>query len=271
MIRASAVAVLLALMVQPAAARILSFEAFDHKVEFDQERNADDQVVLKVDGSAEVRAGAIYFERFDRLGEMDYLLGLAGTGGNACNPAPFLITLPKSGDPRVFGPVDTCSGVGIEYLNDRIVMREGGYPGDTADVWTWTPSDGIVRTSETLATDEGKGWTDLWDRKVDHPSFLLFNADAAALLEKTAGADWNEVKAQMDGVGDASFVGDFLLSSSALKETSLEAGQFTALDLQTRKAYVALKPVGGKIRVHPVVSEWPRTARQGLKEWAARY
>lgn len=269
----SAAAFALGISASPAAATVLTFEAFGHRIEFEQDRERDpngDQV-LKVDGGAEVRAGMITFERISRLGEMTYFVGLAGTGGNACDLAPFIISLPKSGAPKLYGPVDTCTAVGIEYLDDRIVLREGGFPGDVADVWTWTPAGGIVRTSETLAADGGKGWADLWDKKADHPSALLFNADAAALLERTAGPDWPAIKAQMNGVGEATWVGDTFVSSSCVKSDCSDAGQLTVIDLQTRKAYLAIKPTGGKIRVFPPVKEWPDVPKQGLREWAKAY
>jgi hypothetical protein len=255
----------------PASAAMLVFEAHGHKFEFEQERNDAGDVVLKVDGTLKVETGAIYFERFDRLGDVDYFVGLAGTGGNACDAAPFIVSIPRGGIAKLFGPVESCAGVGLEYLDDRIVMREGGLPGADVNVWTWTPTDGISRVSEKLGTDAGKGWATLWDRKVGHPSELLFNGEVTKTLEATAGDDWAEVRKQYDGLAEAKFVGDFFVSSSCVKEDCLQAGQFTALDLQTKSAFVALKPRGGKVRVHPAVKEWPATARQGLKEWASQF
>src|SRR3546814_20165257 len=78
-------------------------------------------------------------DRIECCAEPNCLLGCTGPGGQFCDAAPFIVSFPADGPPKLFVPLETCGPVSSKHEADRIVFTEGGVSGETVKSWTWIP------------------------------------------------------------------------------------------------------------------------------------
>lgn len=212
--------------------------------------------------------------RLKKIGQIDdtfYIVGFANPGGNSCNSSPFVVSLKRGEAPKQFGPLDVCNQTTTTYLPDGVSFVEKALVGEKVRTWTWSPKTGLTRTEAVKAADTSKGWSTLWDRKLDHPSELYESVELTQAIQASVGANSKNFREQMSGIGSATFDGDILTARSCVKYECDQTGAFLALDLPTKKTYSAYKPRGKRIVVQPAVKEWPEAARRGLAEWAKEY
>ena len=157
----------------------------------------------------------------------------------------------------------------MAFDDGQIVITREASPTEPGARWIWTLADGFTKSAPiAFAPDAQKGWADLRARTLDHPADLHGMAPIAAQLNAMMGADRAAVTRALTGPGVANFSGDWLFASACRAHMcSTEAG-LVAASLRDKMLYLAYKLDGRKIVVEPAVGQWPKPARQALKEWA---
>lgn len=250
----------------PAASANTSINIFGTDVQVLESSLGED--VLMINEEEWITDGIITLDKVDQIAGVNFLIGYAGPGGSGCDSAPFIVSFHKDSAPRLFGPLETCRAVTVSSEGDALRFVEFGAPGTTVKSWTWTPSGSLSESPHTHPMTEGMGWTSLWERKVDHPADLLGSEEIVADLRKLTGDKWERARDLMSGVGSVEFKGDVLIGTTCAPRMCGIIEQFVALDMQARKAFVAIKEKGQDIIVFPAVKEWPATPKLELARWA---
>lgn len=153
--------------------------------------SADFNRLLSVDGQVLHENGLILLDGAVEVAGETVVTGIAGAGGNACNATPIVVSL-RDGAPRLDGPVDSCSWFERRVEADRIVFYTEALPGMDAEIWHWTPADGLVAEGTVAFTpDTAEGWEGLADLKDAHPLDALAFAPVYEQLKSGLSAeDW---------------------------------------------------------------------------------
>src|SRR3546814_4983124 len=108
----------------PAVAQDVTFlDVFGSSVEIRGDREIEQTLIVA--GKTMLSHERVDIDRIDRFADTNYLLGSTGPGGNFCDPAPFIVSFPTDGPPKLFGPLETCRPVSSKHEADRIVFTEG--------------------------------------------------------------------------------------------------------------------------------------------------
>lgn len=232
----------------------------------------DDQERLKIDGREIHKNYYVSIDRIEIVGDTPVAIGTSSMGGNACEGSPFVVSFPPVGNPRVDGPLDTCLGVRVEKSADTLVLSTSPTPNEAGEKWVWSAADGLRQLDgEKFVADSSKGWTQLRERTVSHPSELLDYAEIGTDIAAMAGPDRALVADILVGVGSGEFKGDYFVGRSCSRHMCLDQEGLVIADMQNREIYLAWRPSGQKIKVSPPVSKWPEKAKAEIREWAAKW
>src|SRR3546814_320349 len=122
---------------------------------------SDIEYVLRIDGETKIAEERISLDQIDRLAGVDFLIGFAGPGGNACEPAPFIVSFHADGPPKLFGPLETCRPVSIDPEGDVLRLIEVGVPGERVKSWTWSPQGSLSEARYVFPMKKCMGWASL--------------------------------------------------------------------------------------------------------------
>ncbi|MDW9783684.1 hypothetical protein GOB29_03300 [Sinorhizobium meliloti] len=232
----------------------------------------EDQQRLTIDGREILKNYYVSIDQIEVVDGIPVVIGTSSMGGNACEGSPFIVSFPPDGNPRVDGPLDTCLGVRVEKSADALILSTAAMPNDPGQKWTWTAAAGLKELErETFVADSSKGWAQLRERTVSHPSELLDYAEIGNEIASMAGTDRGLVNDILMGVGSGAFKGDYFVGVTCSRHMCLDQEGLVIADIQNRKIYLAWKPSGQKIKVQPPVTEWPEEAKVEIREWAAKW
>jgi hypothetical protein len=112
-----------------------------------------------VDGEVLHENGVIYLdEAVQTLGGVMVVTGVAGSGGNACGAAPFVLALPDGAAPALYGPVDSCREFTMQVQPDALVFSTEPLPSEPGEIWVWNPVSGLTEAlPEEFSADTGAG------------------------------------------------------------------------------------------------------------------
>lgn len=225
---------------------------------------------LKVDGKTYHTDAIISFDEIIVVDGTVTLIGSSSAGGNACDSSPFVLSFPSESEPRFDGPLDNCVVVNHEIENGKVVFATGVIPGRDQNTWVWTPSAGFSEVKAVpFRADSRTNWTQLRERKLDHPSDAFVNGEIHQALKNVLGADFGHFQQLMAGVGSGEFKGDDYVGTACRPHDCPAEGGMIFLSPSLKRAFAAWKPEGGKIIVYPSpVKDWPEKARLELKNWA---
>lgn len=233
---------------------------------------ANDQQRLTIDGREILKNYYVSIDQVEVVGGSPVAIGTSSMGGNACEGSPFVISFPPTGNARLDGPLDTCSGVSVEKSADTLILSTAATPNKAGEKWIWTAAEGLKGIEgEKFVADSSKGWTQLRERTVSHPSELLDYAEIGKEIASMAGPDRALVNDILMGVGSGEFKGDYFVGLTCSRHMCLDQEGLVIADMQNKKIYLAWKPSGQKIKVNPLVKEWPEKAKAEIREWAAKW
>ncbi len=262
--------VILSMAASAATAADFDMSLFGHQVEVS--RTGDEQYKLKIDGIAVLTNYYVDLEQMNIVGGVPVIVGTSSAGGNACEGSPFIVSFPKGEQPKVDGPIDSCYTVKVTVNVDSITLATPALPNKPGQKWTWTPVDGLKEIKgDQYVPDSSKGWVQLREKTVGHPSALYDYAVIGAEIDRLAGTDKALVSDILMGVGSASFHGDLLVGTSCSRHMCNEQEAVVVADIPTKAVYLAWKPSGQKIKVNPPVTVWPEKAKAELRSWAAKW
>jgi len=227
---------------------------------------------LLVDGQPVFQDGVIYLDGEPQaVAGQTVLTGTAGPGGNACNPAPFVLSW-QHGKAVLDGPVESC-----EYLEDRTAGATGlsfasrptaAAPGER---WDWMPGAGFTKGEEvTFVPDPAKGWDDLSGLAEAHPVDVWGYAPIRdQMLELLGESETDSFLQAIGGLGSGGLAGPGYVGQACDKFDCQATKGLLVLDAETRQPYLAWSLFGGNLMTRPEgLENWSPGALQAYRSWS---
>lgn len=224
--------------------------------------------VLSVDGLAILQDGAIFLDpEAVVVGGVPVLTGVAGSGGNACGAAPFVLALPEGAAPALHGPIDSCRAFDMALQSDALVFASEPLPSLPGEVWVWNPVTGLTEAlPEEFAADPGRGWDALPDLAGAHPVEALRLAPVLAALQAGLGPDYPLFAERISDLGFGDLVPGGYLGQTCLKTTCDADWAVLYLDAATEQVFAVWGVDGVVTHWPPDRSLWPDAAVGILRE-----
>lgn len=200
---------------------------------------------------------------------MTVITGVAGAGGNGCNAAPFVLVVPETGAPALYGPIDSCAYLPIVDVQPQaIVFASEPSPADPGEVWVWNRATGFTEAlPEVFAPGEGTGWDQLSSLADTHPADALALQPVYDALVTGLGADYDAFAERISGLGAGSLTAEGYLGSACIKLTCEADWAILYLHRETEQVF-AIWHVYGEIenRIFPQdTTLWPPEAMELLR------
>lgn len=252
-----------------ANAAVFEMKMFGHHVVVLQR---DFEQVLSIDGREVLKDAILNMEDIRLISGTPAIVGSSSAGGNACDAAPFVVSFPRDSNPRVDGPIESCRPVRMDVLADQLTFSTTALPNSRGEIWTWTPASGFTKSGhKDFVANTSRGWSELREKTVSHPSELLSFGEVAAQINVLLGAEKGEYSDIILGVGSGSFDGDYFVGSACTRHLCQEEEALLVASVQGKQVFLAWKPSGEKIVVRPPVKQWPERAKAALREWAEKW
>ena len=221
--------------------------------------------MLFVDGALMLTGGVIWLQPGGAVvAGQTVVMGVAGAGGNACNAAPFVLTLGDA--PQVSGPVDSCANLEPQVQADAIIYRAEPLPSQPGEVWVWTPVAGFT-TAEPEEFAATAGWDALDGLAGAHPADALAIAPVLAALQAGLGPDFATFAERMSGLGSGDLTPTGYLGQACLKLTCESDFAVLYLHKATRQVFAIWHVYGAfENRIWPEdTTLWPPEAMAVLR------
>lgn len=224
---------------------------------------------LLVDGDVLLENGVIFLdEATQTLGGMVVVTGVAGSGGNACGAAPFVLALPEGAPPVLHGPLDSCREFTLQVQPDALVFSTQPLPSEPGEVWVWNPVSGLTEAApEDFGAEAGKGWEAFQTLAGAHPVDAMKLAPVLGALQAGLGQDYPVFAERISDLGSGDLTAEGYLGGACLKLTCDEDWAFLYLHPATEGVFAAWA-VGGESGPHvwPAdTSLWPAEATAALQ------
>jgi hypothetical protein len=223
--------------------------------------------VLTVDGQPLHENGVIYLDPTPMTLEgVTVVTGSAGAGGNACNPAPFVLALPEAGPPEFWGPVDSCAYFTPSLRDGRLVFASDPLPGVAGETWLWNRESGFV-PGAAVGFAPDAGWEALDSLADTHPADALRIAPVLEALQTGLGPDFPAFAERISGLGSGDLTAEGYLGSACLKLTCEADWAILYLHRETRQVFAIWHRYGEiENRIHPQdTTLWPEEAMTILR------
>lgn len=225
---------------------------------------------LSVDGVLLLEDGAIFLDpEAVMVGGVAVVTGVAGSGGNACGAAPFVLALPEGGAPVIHGPIESCREFSVALRSGQLVFATEPLPSEPGEVWIWTPETGLTEAAPVaFAADPAQGWEALPGLQGAHPVEAMRLQPVLAALQAGLGPDYPDYAERISDLGSGDLVAGGYLGRACLKFSC--DGDWAVLYLDAAgEAVFAIWSVAGEAepRVWPVdPARWPPAAMAVLGE-----
>jgi hypothetical protein len=243
-----------------------------HGVEVNDGTDGDKMLV--VDGAFVHDDGVIYLDPEPQVvGGVTVVTGVAGAGGNACNPAPFVLALPEGGAPEFFGPVDSCAYLLPQVQGERLLFvseASSNVAGQIRpdEVWIWTPRDGFGQAfGDAGIGGAAPGWEALAQLAGAHPAEALKITPVIEALKAGLGADYPAFAERISDLGAGNLTSEGYLGSACLKFTCEADWAVLYLHRETQAVFVIWHVMGEiENRIWPEdTTVWPPEAMEVLR------
>lgn len=227
---------------------------------------------LEVAGRTLLRDGIIVINEIERIGGTTVLIGVAGSGGNACDVSHFVLSLAPRREPRLDGPVEACGSRLVSVGDDGVVFEKPAIAGRDGQRWRWTDENGLQSLGKTAHIPaRSDGWAALRERRMDHPFSLFDLADISDDIAKLVGGGIDDVRVALSGPGSGRFEGDLFIGQACRQASCGEVEALVVAEIPKRRIFVAHKPANRSIAAYPRVEDWPPQARSALRNWARKW
>lgn len=221
---------------------------------------------LEVDGIVLHENGVIYLDPLVQdLGGLAVVTGAAGSGGNACNAAPFVLALPEGGEPEFYGPVESCAYLLPVVEAEALVFASDPLPGYPGEVWIWTPGTGFA-PGEARAFAGTEGWEAFDSLAGAHPADALKITPVLEALEAGLGPDYPVFAERISDLGSGDLTTTGYLGQACIKASCYDDWALLYLDRETQGVFAAWAVTGAaEPRLWPADrSLWPQEALAAL-------
>jgi hypothetical protein len=224
---------------------------------------------LIIDGEVLHENGVIYLdEATQSLGGMTVLTGVAGSGGNACGAAPFVLALSEGSAPALYGPLDSCREFTLQVQPEALVFSTEPLPSEPGEVWVWNPTTGLTEAlSEEFSADTGAGWEAMPTLAQAHPVDAMKLAPVLAALQAGLGDDYPAFAERISDLGSGDLTNEGYLGQACLKYTCETDWALLYLHPATEGVFAAWHVEGeAEARLWPAdTSLWPAEALAALQ------
>jgi hypothetical protein len=221
---------------------------------------------LVVDGEVLHENGVIFLdEAAQALGGLSVLTGIAGSGGNACGAAPFVLALPEGGKAGLYGPLEGCREFALEVRPDALVFSTEPLPSEPGEVWTWTPAEGFVQ-GPPVAFGGTSGWDAFDSLAGQHPVEALKLTPVLEALQAGLGPDYAAFAERISDLGSGDRTATGYLGQACLKYSCDEDWAVLYLDPVDQGVFAAWAVAGeAQPRLWPADRAlWPAEALAAL-------
>lgn len=228
---------------------------------------------LLVGGQTLLTSGVIYLDPDPLIvAGVTVVTGVAGSGGNACNPAPFVLALPEAAPAELSGPVDSCAHLPIIDVDAQsITFAADPLPATPGEVWVWTRDTGLAAdAARPFAAKPGLGWQELDWLAGAHPVDAFALAPVLEVLQTGLGPDFPAFAERISGIGAGNLTAEGYLGSACDKPTCEADWAILYLHRETRGIFAIWQVYGDTApRLWPADRAlWPPEAL-ALLEWEA--
>lgn len=222
---------------------------------------------LIVDGEVLHENGVIYLdEAVQEFGAMTVVTGVAGSGGNACGAAPFVLALAEGTAPALYGPLDSCREFSLQVQPEALVFSTEPLPSEPGEVWVWNPVTGMTEAlPEEFAATEG--WEAFPSLAAAHPVDAMKLAPVLSALQAGLGADYPVFAERISDLGSGDLTAEGYLGQACIKFTCDMDWALLYLHPATEGVFAAWH-VDGEAEAHvwPTdTSAWPAEAMAALR------
>jgi hypothetical protein len=228
--------------------------------------DADGAATLSVDGVVMLEDGMIFLDPdLQDLGGLTVVTGVAGSGGNACNAAPFVIALPEGGAPEFAGPVESCAYLLPSVEAEALVFTSDPLPGSPGEVWVWTPGKGFA-PGAAVGFAASRGWEDFDTLAGAHPADALAIAPVLQALETGLGPDYPVFAERISDLGSGDLTAGGYLGRACIKFTCDDDWAILYLARESEGVFAAWHSAGdAEPRLWPADRTlWPEEALAAL-------
>lgn len=224
---------------------------------------------LLVDGEVLHENGVIYLdEATQTVGGVAVVTGVAGSGGNACGAAPFVLSLPEGQAPQLFGPLDSCREFTMQVQPEALVFATEPLPSEPGEVWVWNPVSGLTEAApEDFAADSSAGWEAVPRLAQAHPVDAMKLAPVLQALQAGLGADYPVFAERISDLGSGDLTAEGYLGQACLKYTCEADWALLYLHPATEGIFAAWH-VDGEVEPHVWPADtnlWPAEAMAALR------
>lgn len=224
---------------------------------------------LLVDGEVLHENGVIYLdEATQTLGGITVVTGVAGSGGNACGAAPFVLALPEGAAAALYGPLDSCRAFTLQVQPEALVFATEPLPSEPGEVWLWTPAEGLTQGApEEFAAVAQGGWEAVPTLAGSHPVDAMKLVPVFSALETGLGAEYPVFAERISDLGSGDLTAEGYLGQACLKVTCDADWALLYLHPATEGVFAAWH-VEGEIEAHVWPADttlWPAEAMAALR------
>lgn len=224
------------------------------------------EATLQVDGETLHENGAIYLDpEVQDIGGLAVVTGAAGSGGNACNAAPFVLALPEGAPAQFFGPVDSCAYLLPHVEAETLIFTSDPLPGYPGEVWVWTPGKGFA-AGEAVGFAGSEGWEAFDSLAEAHPADALKITPVLEALEAGLGADYPIFAERISDLGSGDLTAGGYLGQACLKATCDDDWALLYIDRESHGVFAAWAVTGtAEMKLWPEdKATWPAEALAAL-------
>lgn len=222
---------------------------------------------LVVDGEVLLEDGLIFLdEAVQEIGGVTAVTGVAGSGGNACGAAPFVLALVEGKAPQLYGPLDSCREFALQVQPEALVFSTEPLPSEPGEVWVWNPVSGMTEAlPEDFAATEG--WESVPGLAGAHPVDAMKLAPVLSALQAGLGADYQTFAERISELGSGDLTAEGYLGQACIKFTCDTDWALLYLHPATKGVFAAWH-VDGETDAHVWPADtgtWPAEAVAALR------
>lgn len=225
----------------------------------------DGQKEVAFNGTLLASNYSVFFDQIAEVGGQPVALISVGEGGNACAPGT-LIVFKNSVEVTADYVGEDCNSAAPSVSSDRIVFVPYLLPGETADVWSWSPDDLTQLAGRiSYATNPDAGWEDFDPAALGHMLDAFKNDAIYKAAQSLLGSNLTSFATSLSvGGGPETLPSGVIWSRGCVPHACGVSDGFMAIDPKGQKLYLAQLSDDGEPLSWPDAKTWPEDVRTAM-------
>lgn len=219
--------------------------------------------ILAFDGKELARNYVVLYDRTVELQGTRAALFAVGDGGNACGTSTVIVWKPEDQALKSVTVGADCGAPPAAATDDALYFVPYLRPGETADVQSWTPDEGLKLAGElSYAPQPDTHWDDLEGGKLGHPYDLFANADFYAAAQKLLDGKLEDVALALAVAAEPERTrSGIIYGSGCIPHSCGEGNGFFAVDPKAEAVWFAQQTDASTPDAWPALDSWPAEIR----------